>query len=67
MFGNCKLRDYSLVEKVGTGVQLVNTLDAELTVGDLVNVVREKRGTKQPRPNKPLDVIGMDIRYSDGI
>ena len=65
MFGNRKLPDYSIFEKIGTGIKLDLHDEPLPTVGDLVNSTKHRRGKRSKRPSKKLDLVGMDIGYGD--
>ena len=66
-FGGRKLKDFSLLSKLGTGISIINNVNEIPTVGELVNRKRGKRRRKGTRATAPLEVVGMDIGYGDGV
>ena len=66
-FGGQKLKDFSLLSKLGTGISIINNVNEIPTVGELVNRKRGKRRRKGTRATAPLEVVGMDIGYGDGV
>lgn len=66
-FGGWKLKDFSLLSKLGTEILIVNNVNEIPTVGELVNRKRGKRFRKGTQATAPLEVVGMDIGYGDGV
>ena len=66
LLGNRTLPDYSVLESIGTGIKVVDVSEPILSVGDVVNIKRGRKGKSLQRPRKALDVVGMDIGYGDG-
>ena len=56
-----------MLEKVGEGIRIHDTTDPPLSVGDMVNIERGKRGGPVKRPKGALHTVGMDISYGEGI
>ena len=65
-FGGQKLKDFSLLSQLGTGILVIEPHNDIPTVGELVNRKRGKWRRKGSRATAPLEVIGMDIGYGDG-
>ena len=66
-FGGRHLPDYSLLSKLGDGLTVVNGDHDIPTIGELVNRKRGKRRRKGSKATVPLEVVGMDIGYGEGI
>jgi hypothetical protein len=65
-FGCRKLRDWSLLESVGTGIHVVHDRDAPTTISDMLTIRRNPHGGLLERPVHALHTVGMDIGYGDG-
>ena len=64
LFGGRRLRDYSVLSQLGTGIRINNTSDTMHSVGSLVNIHRgRRRKTTDRKTIAPLDLVGMDIGY----
>ena len=56
-----------MLSKLGTGLSVVDNDQDIPTVGELVNRKRGKRRRKGSKATVPLEVVGMDIGYGDGV
>ena len=67
-FGGHKFHNFGLLSQLGTGISLVHDgSDKILTVGELVNWKRSCHKQKGSRAAFPLEIVGRDIEYYDGI
>ena len=66
-FGGSQLKDFGLLSKLGTGVSVIDSDQDIPTIGQLVNRKRGKRRQKGSKATVPLEVVGCDIGYGDGI
>ena len=66
-FGGYHLKDFGLLSKVGTGVSVVDSDQDIPTIGELVNHKRGQRWQKRSKTTVPLEVVGCNIGYGDGV
>ena len=66
-FGGRKWKDFSLLSKLGTEISVINNVKEIPTVGELVNRKQGKRCQKGTRATAPLEMVGMNIGYGDGV
>ena len=66
-FGGRHLKDFGLLSKLGTGVSVIDSDQDIPTIGELVNRKRGKRRRKGSKATVPLEVVGCDIGYDNGI
>ena len=66
-FGGRKIHDFALLSKLGTGISVIEEGTDILTVGELVNRKRGRRKRKGSRAAVPLEVVGCDIGFGDGV
>lgn len=66
-FGGCKIHDFGLLSQLGLGISIINEGSDLLTVGEMVNHKRGKQKHRGQRATVPLEVVGMDIGYGDGV
>ena len=66
-FGGKNLRDFSVLSSLGEGLTVVDNDHDVPTVGELVNRKRGKRRKKGSKATVPLEVVGMDIGYGEGV
>ena len=66
-FGGRHLKDFGLLSKLGTGVFVIDSDQDIPTIGELVNRKRGKRRRKGSKATVPLEVVGCDIGYGDGV
>ena len=60
-FGGRQLKDYKILENLGTGLSVINNKNEIPTVGSLVNHKRGKPKRKGTPVTSSLEVVGMDI------
>ena len=66
-FAGKKLKDFSLLSQLGTGISVIAPDNDIPTVSELVNRKRGKHCRKGKRGTAPLEVIGMDIGYGGSV
>ena len=64
-FGNRRL-DYNILPHLGTGLQIPTSEDTRLSVGDVVNIKRTRRGNTLRHSPLANHTVGADIGYGDG-
>ena len=65
--GGRHLKDFGLLSKLGTGISVVDFDQDIPTIGELVD---QKRGNRQRKGSKatiPLEIVGCDTGYGDGV
>ena len=64
-FGGQQLKDHKILSKLGTGLSVIDNKKKILMVGLLVNHKQGKRKQKGTLTTSPLEVVDMDIGYSE--
>jgi hypothetical protein len=67
LFGGRKLLGFKILAELGTGIKVKDSTDPLLSVCDAVNLKRGRHGKLLTPPKAALDVVGMDIRYGEGV
>ncbi|MGL5814516.1 MAG: hypothetical protein ACRCYW_14455, partial [Aeromonas sp.] len=66
LFGNRTFCDWSVLTKACEGGSVVNLKEKPISIGDLVNIRRNRRGKKAQIP-PPGHTICVDMGYGDGV
>ena len=62
----CRSMDYNILPHLGTGLEVCKSESVPLSIGDVINIKRGKRGGKIDRFPLRNHTVGADLGYGDG-
>ena len=66
IFGARKLKNWSLLEQTGSGIQVVSDGQSPNNLGDMSTVIRKNKSKAKSPSKSKLHTVGMDLGYGNG-